>query len=202
LDEGRDVIERPIDESDIDLSGWDLKKALKLFRKSNPPRLEWLQSPIVYFQRESFTNSLRELLPSLYSPAACFHHYLHMAQGNYRDYLQGEIVRVKKYFYVLRPILACSWIEAGLGAVPMEFRKLLDRVLPEPNVKSEVERLLKLKIEGSELDRGPHIPILNDYIDRMIAKFQTSPIGSERSRTEPEVLDRLFRETISTSWSG
>src|ERR1041384_5397026 len=40
----RDVIERPITD-DIDLSGWDIRKALKLFQKWNPPFLEWIQSP-------------------------------------------------------------------------------------------------------------------------------------------------------------
>lgn len=36
LEEKRDVIERPIND-DLDISGWDLRKALKLLRKSNPP---------------------------------------------------------------------------------------------------------------------------------------------------------------------
>src|SRR5688500_16659645 len=34
--------------NNIDLVGWELKKALRLFRKSNPLMLEWLRSPIVY----------------------------------------------------------------------------------------------------------------------------------------------------------
>ena len=37
-------------------------------------------------------------------------HYLSMAGGNYREYLKGDMVKAKKYFYVLRPILACRWI--------------------------------------------------------------------------------------------
>lgn len=37
--EKRDVIERPISEG-LDLNGWDLRKTLQLFRKSNPPLLE------------------------------------------------------------------------------------------------------------------------------------------------------------------
>jgi predicted nucleotidyltransferase len=43
----RDVIERPILD-EIDLSGWEIRKALLLFAKSNPPLLEWLASPLVY----------------------------------------------------------------------------------------------------------------------------------------------------------
>ncbi len=110
VEEKRDVIERPISEM-LDISGWDLRKALKLLRKSNPPLLEWLNSPTVYQQDFTITDKIKELVPEYYSPIACLHHYLHMAQGNYREYLKGEIVWVKKYFYVLRPLLAINWIE-------------------------------------------------------------------------------------------
>ena len=54
IEDVRDVIERPLTDN-IDLSGWDIRKALHLFRKSNPPLLEWLQSPMVYSDRPSFT---------------------------------------------------------------------------------------------------------------------------------------------------
>ncbi|MDO8433705.1 MAG: nucleotidyltransferase domain-containing protein, partial [Candidatus Binatus sp.] len=47
LENQRDVIEQPLAD-EIDLSGWDIRKALKLFHKSNPPLLEWLQCPVVY----------------------------------------------------------------------------------------------------------------------------------------------------------
>jgi len=43
----RDVIEVPI-SGDLDINGWDLRKALGLMRESNPTLLEWLRSPIVY----------------------------------------------------------------------------------------------------------------------------------------------------------
>ena len=43
----RDVIELPISD-DLDITGWDLRKALQLFKKTNPPLLEWLGSPIIY----------------------------------------------------------------------------------------------------------------------------------------------------------
>ena len=48
----RDVIERPISD-ELDIAGWDLPKALGLFRKSNPPLLEWLRSPVVYLEEAS-----------------------------------------------------------------------------------------------------------------------------------------------------
>lgn len=51
----RDVIELPINNL-LDVTGWELTKALKLFRKSNPPLLEWLRSGIVYYQAFSTTD--------------------------------------------------------------------------------------------------------------------------------------------------
>lgn len=43
----RDVIERPIDDV-LDVSGWELRKALQLMRRSNPTLFEWLDSPVIY----------------------------------------------------------------------------------------------------------------------------------------------------------
>ncbi len=88
LEKKRDVIERPINEQ-IDLSGWDLRKALGLLRKSNPPLLEWLGSPIIYWEKYSVAQQMRALTSTYYSPKACMYHYLHMARGNYREYLRG-----------------------------------------------------------------------------------------------------------------
>jgi hypothetical protein len=126
LEKKRDVIERPINDQ-IDLNGWDLRKALWLYRKSNPPLLEWLGSPIIYLEKYSTASQLRTLAPEYYSPKACMYHYLHMARGNYREYLKGERVWIKKYFYILRPLLAINWLEKEMGIVPTEFRKLVNQ---------------------------------------------------------------------------
>jgi len=83
VEEKRDVVERPISDM-LDINGWDLRKALKLFYKSNPPLLEWLNSSIIYQQKLTIVEKLKELVPEYYSPVACKHHYQHMAEGNYR----------------------------------------------------------------------------------------------------------------------
>ncbi len=62
LEERRDVFEYKIVD-DIDLNGWDVRKALRLFRKSNPAFVEWIQSPILYRSHGSFAEGARALLP-------------------------------------------------------------------------------------------------------------------------------------------
>jgi uncharacterized protein len=122
LEEHRDVIEYPIVD-DIDLNGWDLRKALRLFWKSNPAFVEWIQSPIVYAQNGSFAELARSLLSSVYSCESGVHHYRSMAKTNFRGYLKADLVPLKKYFYVLRPLLAVRWLERYGTAAPIEFQK-------------------------------------------------------------------------------
>ena len=193
---GRDVIERPV-VNDIDLSGWDIKKALVLLRKSNPPLLEWLQSPILYQQDDDFVKGIRSLLPIYYSPRNCMHHYLHMARGNIREYLKGERVWVKKYFYVLRPLLACLWIEAGKGVVPMEFAKLVDGVNLDAEMRKEIDRLLRDKLAGREMDDGPRVPAFHDFFDREIPRLESvTDTISPGLTSNIDQLDCFFRQCI------
>ncbi len=141
----RDVIERPINNM-LDINGWDLKKALQLFRKSNPPLLEWLQSPIKYYESYSIAEQIRGISPLTFSPKSCMYHYLNMAKGNYREYLQGEQVKIKKYFYVLRPILACCWIEKYNSMAPIQFDRLVESLIPkESELYGIVQQLLVRK---------------------------------------------------------
>ena len=189
-----DVIEEPIDDN-LDVSGWDVPKSLELLCKSNPPLLEWLQSPIIYLQRSLFVDRLRGLMDEYYSPISCMFHYLHMAHNNFREYLKGEEIWVKKYFYVLRPVLACLWIERGHGVVPMEFTKLVDRVVDDPNLRKEIQSLLEAKWSGAELDRGPRNPTISRFLERELARFKAETQPPPQTR-DPARLDRLFVETL------
>jgi uncharacterized protein len=77
----------------------------------DPAFVEWIQSPIVYAELGSFAKRVRGLLPHVYSCLKGLHHYRSMAKTNYRGYLKAEVVPLKKYFYVLRPVLAARWLE-------------------------------------------------------------------------------------------
>lgn len=202
LERKRDVIERPISGM-MDLSGWDLRKALKLLRKGNPPLVEWLGSPIVYREQFNVAAQLRELAEKNYSPIASLYHYLHMAQGNYRDYLKGPVVWIKKYFYVLRPLLAIKWLERDLGVVPTEFGEVVHRTVDSPELRSEIEKLVAAKRSGEELDRGPRIGVISDYIERELLRLEGIQFGDEYIRPVGPLkeFDRVFRAALDKMWS-
>jgi len=195
----RDVIERPV-ENDLDISGWDLRKALWLFRKSNPPLIEWLHSPIIYLHCGGLKEKLHQLLPVYYSPRSCFHHYLHMARSNYREYLQGKIVRTKKYLYVLRPLLALRWIEAHQSTVPVPFEELLHKTMePSGPVYSAISDLLTQKRQGHELDKGPKLPVLNDFIEKELTRLAEIASRLPKPAAPVEQLSELFQEMLTFS---
>lgn len=198
----RDVIERPISDK-LDISGWDLRKALMLYRKSNPPLLEWLQSPIRYAEKYSVTEQLREASMLTFSPKSCMYHYLNMARGNYREYLQGERVRIKKYFYVLRPVLACEWIERYGEMPPMAFDVLVDRLVPKDGALwPAVQQLLARKKSGEELDYEPRLNAINDYLEKRLRELEQNAVSlSAAAGTKlDERLDALFRAALREVW--
>ena len=200
IEEKRDVIERTLND-DLDINGWDLKKALALFRKSNPPLLEWLDSPIIYQEKFTIASQMRELAKIYYLPTACIYHYLHMAQGNFREYLKGERVWIKKYFYVLRPILAIKWIEQGYGVAPTAFGTLVEQVLPNGVLKDEINKLIEQKSKGAELDYGDRIPAISEFIENELARLEESQKEYVNKPAPIEVLDNLFRHALHEIWT-
>ena len=60
VNEDRDVIEEMYDDN-VDLVGWELRKTLRLFQKSNPSLMEWLHSPVIYRADKDFLSRMRAL---------------------------------------------------------------------------------------------------------------------------------------------
>ena len=104
---------------------------MHLFTRTNGALLEWLTGPIRYRETGPLSAGLRALAPRATNDIALRHHYMHLAKGNAGEHFRrGERVRLKKYFYVLRALLAIRHAERGLGLPPVEFARLVDAVAP------------------------------------------------------------------------
>ena len=190
----RDVIELPIDDV-LDINGWDLQKTLRLLYKSNPMLFEWFSSPIVYAQTE-FADKFRKIMNEYFSTKRGIYHYINMAAGNYREYLKRDMVKAKKYFYVLRPVLACRWIMEKGTPPPMLFSELMDAELPK-ELAREVEKLLDLKVHSPEIKEIPRINKINEYLDVSLFEIQEKAQTMEEAKTiEWTALNELFLEEI------
>ena len=171
LDAIRDVIELPIDDV-LDINGWDLQKTLRLLHKSNPTLFEWFSSPIVYKKTE-FSDKFCDLMTHYFSSKKTLYHYVSMAEGNYREYLKGDLVKAKKYFYVLRPVLACQWILDRGTPPPILFSELLKTELPVELI-DVVNQLLELKMNSPEIKLIKRISEINEYLDESIPRIKSA----------------------------
>jgi uncharacterized protein len=200
LEEQRDVIEYPIVD-DIDLNGWDVRKALRLFLKSNPAFIEWIQSPIIYAEHGSFAAQVRSLMPSVYACESGIHHYRSMAKTNFRTYLKGDLVPLKKYFYVLRPLLAVRWLERYGSAAPIEFQKLLHLIEDNRSLVADIEALLERKRAAPEMGLEPAVPRINAFIEIELERLESiKPPAVQRGEVVSK-LNEVFHFSLREAWA-
>lgn len=201
IDTKRDSIEQML-PNDLDLSGWELQKALRLLRKSNPPLLEWLRSPVVYGQSGSFLEKMRDAATRFFNPKNCLYHYYHMARRNWEAYFKTDEVRLKKYLYVLRPVFACMWIERTGTMAPMEFETLLQHETTNKPLRQAIDELLIQKKSGAEMDKGTRIAAIDKFLVNKM-NYYDAFLKTIESGDVPgwEELNTIFRELLNKSWS-
>ena len=197
-----DVIEWKLDEV-LDINGWDLKKALLAFAKGNPNIMEWSNSGIVYLDSDLW-QQVRASALRFFSEKAALCHYYGLAKNTLETHLRGETVRYKKYFYALRPLLCCRWIERFHQVPPMEFRTLLslfDGSDPDLNTElfETIQTLLARKAVTEEKDLNPHMPVIRDFIleecPRQKSISDALPDDHKRDYSE---INRAFRLALDS----
>ena len=190
-----DFIDAELNEV-YDINGWDLKKFFKQLYKSNPVLFEWANSPIVYTTTPEW-ESVKAIMKEFVLQVAMIHHYRGMAKRNVRSNFSTSEVVLKKYLYVLRPVLACVWIMQKHTVPPTEFSKLVDEVLPD-ELKASVEELLAIKRKSGEKDKGYRLPQIDSFIEAKLNEATVFPVTDEVQKNY-EKLDELFLRVI---WQG
>jgi predicted nucleotidyltransferase len=194
------VIDRPIERhalGEIDMGGWDIRKTLRLALKSNPVIWEWLQSPIVYQKiSEDIATTLRDGIASCYSPVAACHHYLAICRGTMERELGGTEVKIKKYFYMLRPILAASWIERFKTVPPMEFEPLRAMLDGRNEINSAVEDLLEQKRSTDERVPIPRVKEVDGFLESELSRLTDAASRLPAALRHGNVPDHLLRSLI------
>lgn len=193
LEKTRDTIEFQEDEV-YDINGWDLKKALQLMYDSNPSIFEWCVSPIVYKTSDAF-EKLKAISKNYYSFKKNLYHYWHMANSNFQNYLQGESVRIKKYFYVIRPLLAAKWVMEKGTQPPMLFSELVKEELP-PELHNTIQNLLDLKQNTSEMGVSSKIQELDEFIDKEFVLIKKAADEAEAINRDWDLLNKFFYNQV------
>lgn len=200
LRETKDFIEWELNEV-LDINGWDLKKALQHIHKSNATLFEWSNSPVVYYTTDEW-KQIYAVASKYFACKSALYHYYGTANKNYHEYLCEEMVKYKKYFYVLRPILACKWIEEKKCPPPVLFDELFNTVLEE-DMKPAVQDLLEKKVKMSEADKAPKVEVINKYIEEKLVYYKemADSMADDRN-TDWNPLEGVFSRMVVDTLRG
>lgn len=195
LSEKKDTIETMLDERILDLSGWDLRKSLRLLKNSNIALFERFISPEVYMADEYFMKKINKILPLYFSSISGMYHYLSMATGFMQE-MDGEAdVKLKSYFYALRSTLSSLWIKEYQTMPPIEFKDLLFLLSKEQ--KKKVKELLKIKQEVDEKYFHPREEVLDNFISNTLEECKLIANNLPGSKRDNKLLDEVFVKVLN-----
>lgn len=190
-----------------DYTAWDIRKALQLLWKGNAQIYELFFSPEIYLTgplAEEFKEfSLNVLNENLKNVA---YHYYGLAYKTFKERIAevGEPT-VKKYFYVLRPLLHVESMTTH-GTLPaLVFQDVLEDAkhndLAPKNVIDTAFELLALKREGN-LTKADKLRIEHvdefckerlDYWKEHLGKWKFSMDDNENYYTTTENFNKMYK---------
>ena len=191
----KNTLEVMINE-DLDFAGWDLNKAVELLAKSNPPLGEWLNSSIVYTEKDNIIAEFDKLFDKYLRENALVYHYLSMASKDMETLREKREIKLKKYFYMLRSLLASKWVMLYHEKPPILLSELLTLVKNEA-IQREVDKLLEIKKAGDESTKIVGNEIINEFIfdtkkevEKMVKEIPNS------KNTDLKFLDKFFLDKV------
>lgn len=197
LSEKKDTIEMMLENNDIDISAWDLKKSLTLLRKSNAPILERIQSPIIYQSDQEFIKELRQVAETFYSRIATIHHYLSMSKKFVAELETEKEYKLKKFFYALRSAFVCKWILEKNEMPPIEFHKIFPHLGIDSALVSRIKELIQLKASIKESYYHSGEKQLLSLIKQFNEEAEEKKSSLPPSKGDSAQLDHLFRKYIT-----
>lgn len=197
VEEQRDVIEHMYPD-DVDLVGWELRKALFLLKRSNPPLFEWLHSPKVYLADDTFVRRIREVEGQFFDPVKSMYHYNHIYNKHNERYLQHEGYPAKRFLYYLRGVLACKWIENNKSLPPVPFKQLVDATVTDKAVVDKINELILMKRSERECDMMAVDNFLVEYA-RSMSEYYNDRVNTfrpEQNHAKEELLDSILYDMV------
>jgi len=184
----------PIND-ELDIYGWDIRKVLKLIRKSNTTPFEWLQSPIIYDEQPGFKNELWELCQHYFYCKTNINHYLGIAKGALGTIINDDEIKIKKLFYILRPLLSAKWCLERKTIAPMTIGPLL--TLMSEHLQEAVKEIIQLKSKSAEGYLIKIEEVLKNYINEQFVVCSNGAKELPKESFDAEALDVFFRNTIN-----
>ena len=190
----KDVIEG-IFVDDLDVSGWDIGKCLRLMYKGNAALIEWLHSPVVYQSDEPKLELLRRLSVQTFNPKLVFYHYISLAKKKLLD--DKNEYNPKGFLYALRALLCAKWVAEKLSVPPVAFSNLCDEYLQENTLSEQVSQLIKDKENIKESDTYRVAAELYCYAKKEYQQLSLVDVLARREM-DMDVYDTVFKSILNS----
>ncbi len=196
ITESKDSLQEMYENNDLDFSGWELRKCLRLLTKSNAALLERIQSPIIYQADAGFMNEIMQIATPCYSPRTTLHHYLGLAKRSFADIVDLENYKLKKFFYALRASVACLWIQQKEQMPPIEFQKMIYVLDIDKSIINRIEELIELKATISESYLHEGEAKILEFINANIIQAKQRAGGLAVAKCDINKLNTFFIKSI------
>lgn len=188
----KDTIEFMTD-LELDGSGWDIRKSLRLLSKSNASFLSWLFSPVVYRGDNLLIEEFRELAIKNFNPVSGFYHYHSMNKG-FEKTLGKNKMTLKSFFYTIRTALCAHWIYKTETIPPVDFKELYPLI--DKRFHSMLDDLIQ---EKSKIVEAGSAVVSEDLLALVKAVIkENEAIKNELKPKDPcyEDFNRFFLKTV------
>ncbi len=191
----KDTIEAML-PGNLDISAWELRKALRLLAGCNLPLNEWLTSPIQYFAATNFLQEMRDLQPHFFNPIKATHHYLSLAKQAYDTLDNDGTIAIKKLFYLLRGILAAKWSSQFQAMPPVLFTEMLRPDLLPQELLAHIQDLLERKKSAGEKARLPFTNDLRSFYEHTIQECLDQAAALNWHSVSRDTLDVMLHKWV------
>lgn len=97
---------------------------------------------------------------------------------------------------MIRPLLACKWIDERKCPPPVLFDRLRESVLKK-SMQDIVEQLLQQKVKMKESELGVRVDALNDYIKEQLSYYKSKLEAMQDDRkSDWKDLNEMFLKTL------
>ena len=196
----KDFIEYATDEV-YDIRGYDITRALRDIAASKAYIYEWLSSNVVYIRSDNTVEKLRGLAADFFNPIQVSYHFLGLARNMLGDIISEDEAKIKKYFYILRPIINLNFIWQYKKMPHMEFDKNLEEASPPQEICFAIKELKEQKLAMREHDKIPRHRLLASYFEEECQKFERrlKEMKHEKNR-DYDAVDKVFRSIVEDLW--
>lgn len=110
--------------------------------------------------------------------------------------VEDQVVKYKKYFYALRPLLAARWVREFGTVPPMRFAELATALLSDAALLDELNALLEKKMRAGEAATSAPWPGVQAFLEKELAdamNFAPAPSGDKVPAT---AANTYLREAV------